>query len=250
MKTRGMFIAALSTLIVTGCELGSHPVNYGGDVLYFEDFNSYREGSTPEGWDFVDDPECSRGPSNWYVSDTNNAEYKMALYQESDISGGGYSGSNAYYGTTAFVGQESWTDYRLTCEFFSDNDNGVGIEFRVDNGIGGKGFYRLFFMNDPTNGGPFTKLLKYDKANNAFSVVPGANTPVTYQPSQWTKVTVEVKGSHILCELDDRKLFEVENSDIKHGKIGLFCYYMPGIYFDNIEVVALDENGNETNRLF
>jgi hypothetical protein len=249
MKSRGIFLLALSTLIVTGCELGSHPVNYGGDTLFFDDFYGYNNFDVPSNWEFVDDPGCFKGPSSWYVYDTYNDAYDMALYQASEIYYGGYGQDNAYFGTSAYAGQDSWTDYRLTCDFFTGGNDGIGIDFRVDNGLAGDGFYRLFFVNDPTNGGPFTKLIKYNKTTDTFALL--ASTTETYEPNRWYEVEIEVVGTNIKCYVDGILFFDLSDANsIQKGKIGLFCYYNKDVFFDNVKVLALDENGNEGNRLF
>lgn len=248
MKSRGIILLALSTLIVTGCELGGHPVNYSGDTLFSEDFDDYQEGEQPDGWVFVDDPDCYSGPSSWYIRSFYSGPNKT-LSQWSEIWGGW--DSTSYYGTTAFAGQDDWTDYRFECDFYTVRDDGVGFDFRVDNGVSGSGFYRLFILKDPTNGGPFSKLYKYNSFESTFTEL--ASSPETYEPSVWNTVIIEVVGTHIECQLDNttlKTLFAVDDNDVTKGKIGLFCYYMKGIDFDNIEITALDENGNEGNRLF
>jgi hypothetical protein len=247
MKTIGL-IAAVSGLILitTGCELGSQPVNYGGDILLQEDFNDYAEFSKPAGWDFIDDLEANNGPSSWFISSTWNDYYDMALRQESDIGGGGF-GSSTYYGTVALAGDESWTDYSFEVEFYTTDDDGVGFDFRRTDSASGKSYYRLMFMNDSLNGGPFVKLLFYSHLQGQ-TVVLAQKNDVAYEPSAWHKVKITVVGSSIKCEFNGSTIFDIHDSRLSNGRVGLFCYCEYGIDFDNVLVTALDEgsspNGN------
>ncbi len=234
-------------LLTAGCELGNQPVFYGGDILLQEDFNGYENGTQPDDWEFVDDYEASNGPSTWTVYDTFNNYYGKALNQTSDIGGGGYFGDPTFYGTVALAGDEAWTDYSFEVEFNALDNDGVGFDFRRSDDQGGKSFYRLMFMNDSLNGGPFIKLLYYSYLQGQTVVLAQKNDE-TYEPSEWNKVKITVVGSSIRCDFNSSTIFDITDTRLTHGRIGLFCFCEFGIDFDNVLVTALDEgsspNGN------
>jgi hypothetical protein len=245
MKLLLIFISICGLVLLTvGCELGNQPVNYAGDILLQEDFNDLGEFSQPEGWDFYDDPEATNGPSSWFISNTWNDFYHMALRQESDIGGGGF-GSSTYYGTVALAGDESWTDYSFEVEFFTNDNDGIGFDFRrSESESGGKSYYRLLFMNDSLNGGPFIKLLYYNSLQGQTLVLAQKNDE-TYEPTVWNRVKITVIGSNIRCDFNGSTVFNINDTNLTHGRIGLFCFCEYGIDFDNVLVTAQDE-GNLT----
>jgi hypothetical protein len=240
MNTRLLLSIGLLILISTGCELGNQPVYYGGDILLQENFNDVGEFNQPDDWDFVDDSEASNGPSSWFVSDTWNNYYDMALRQESDIGGGGYFGDPTFYGTVALAGDESWTDYSFEVEFYTSEDDGIGFDFRRTDTAGGKSYYRLMFMNDSLNGGPFVKLLYYSYLQGQ-TVVLAQKNDITYDPGVWHRIKITVVGTSIRCEFNGSTIFDITDSRLAHGRIGLFCFCEYGIDFDNVLVTALDE---------
>jgi hypothetical protein len=246
MNTRLLLTLGLLILISTGCELGNQPVYYGGDVLLQEDFEDYEVGTQPDDWEFVDDNEASNGPSTWTVYDTFNDYYGNALNQTSDIGGGGF-GNSAYFGTVALAGDESWTDYSFEVEFNALDNDGVGFDFRRSDDQSGKSYYRLMFMNDSLNGGPFIKLLFYNYMQGQ-TVVLAQNIDETYESGIWNKVKITAVGSSIRCDFNGSTVFDITDTRLTHGRIGLFCFCEFGIDFDNILVTALDEgsspNGN------
>jgi len=247
MKNEKLIIGiAIVMLLLSGCELGNQPVYYGGDILLDDNFNDYANGVQPDGWDFVDDPDVHNGPSEWYVYDTYDGIYKQALYQYSGIWGGGYN-NTTYFGTTAIAGDESWTDYTFEVDFFTNcNDDGVGFDFRyVSQQDNGKGFYRLMFMNDVNNGGPFIKLLYHDYGLGQSQAIVSRNDQ-SYDPSIWNKIKITVIGSHITCEMNGSVIFDTVDSRLTHGCIGLFCFQQFGICFDNVLVTAKDEGNSIT----
>jgi len=232
-------------LITAGCELGNQPVYYGGDILLQEDFNDYQDWDQPDDWEFIDDFEASNGPSSWFISNTWIDYYSMALRQQSDIGGGGF-GNSAYFGTVALVGDESWTDYSFEVEFSTSDNDGIGFDFRrSDTQAGGKSYYRLMFMNDSLNGGPFIKLLYYSYMQGQTVVLAQKNDE-TYEPGVWNAVKITVVGSSIRCDFNGSTIFNITDSRLTHGRIGLFCFCEYGIDFDNVLVTALDE-GSPTN---
>lgn len=249
MRTTKTVMGVLGVILITaGCELGNQPVNYGGDILFQENFEGYEYLDRPDDWDYEDDPEANYGPSSWFVVDTENSMFNMALEQRSDIGGGGGFGNATYYGTTALAGDETWTDYRLEVDFSTSDSDGVGFDFRKNNQVGdGSGYYRLFFMNNNLNGGPFVKLLYYDGISLQTYVL-AEKMYVSFEPGvSWHNVKITAIGSNIQCVLDGTVLFDITDNHISHGRIGLFCCYMnAGVRFDNIVVIAQDE-GTPTN---
>jgi len=239
MNTRLLLSIGLLILISTGCELGNQPVYYGGDVLLQEDFEDYEVGTQPDEWAFVDDNEASNGPSTWAIYDTFNGYYGKALNQTSDIGGGGF-GNAAYFGTVALVGDESWTDYSFEVEFNALDNDGVGFDFRRSDDQGGKSYYRLMFMNDSLNGGPFIKLLFYSYMQGQ-TVVLAQNIDETYESGIWNKVKITAIGSSIRCDFNGSTIFDITDTRLTHGRIGLFCFCEFGVDFDNVVVTALDE---------
>ena len=176
-------------------------------------------------WSVVDDPDTIEGPSDWRV------EGDGRLHQRSNIWGRRGDFLGRWYGTFLVSGDSNWTDYEISLRAIPVDDDGFGVVFRYQDA---EHFYRLFFLQDGLSGGPITRLDRREGPDytELWSLNKG------YRPGVEISIEVSVVGDLMKASVDGKFLFEVRDSSIQRGRIGLFCYAQSGIAFDDVRVVS------------
>lgn len=176
-------------------------------------------------WTVIDDPDTIEGPSRWEV------ESDGWLHQRSNIWGRRGDFLGRWYGTYLVAGDVDWSDYIFTVKARPEDGDGFGVVFRFQDA---RNFYRLLFINDGLNGGPLTRL---DRRNGAdYTEIWSSGRG--YKVGSEMLIEVEVTGETIRARVDGRALFEMKDSSISRGKVGLFCYAQNGQAFDEVRVVG------------
>jgi hypothetical protein len=175
-------------------------------------------------WTTVDDPDTIEGPSDWRV------EADGWVHQRSNIWGRRGDFIGRWFGTYLIAGDENWKNYALSLKAKPEDDDGFGVVFRYQDA---EHFYRLLFLQDGMNGGPFTRLDRRDGADytELWSNAKG------YRPGSEIKIEVEADGESIKASVNGNELCEVTDKSYLRGKVGLFCYAQKGQAFDDVKVV-------------
>ncbi len=174
-------------------------------------------------WTVVDDPDTVEIPSEWRV------EAAGWLHQRSNIWGKRGDFLNRWYGTYLIAGSATWSNYRFSVTTVAEDNDGFGVIFRVRDS---EHFYRLIFLNDSFGGGPLTRL---DKRNGAdYTEIWSAKRG--YQTGAEMVIEVEAIDDTFRASVNGKELFQVQDSDYKRGKIGLFCYAQSHQKFANVKV--------------
>jgi len=163
----------------------------------------------------IRDEGTTNAPSVWRLAGG-------ALRQLSAI-GGGTSPSNP--GTMAVAGRSDWQDYRLSVQLRSDTDEAIGVVFRYrdeDN------YYR--FSIDQRNS--YRRLIKKAGA----SVTTLWQSAGGFASGQRMSMTVDATGARLVGYLDEEQLFDVTDSELVAGQVGLYCQSNAGARFEKIEV--------------
>jgi hypothetical protein len=203
------FTVLLLTLLFTACNR----------VLLDEKFQD----KSLSHWVVIDDPDTVEIPSEWRV------EADGWLHQRSNIWGKRGDFLNRWYGTYLVTGNLNWSDYHLSVTAVPEDNDGFGVVFRFQDA---EHFYRLLFLNDSLNGGPLTRLDKRIGADytEIWSEKRG------YQKGVQLLIEVEVIGDSCRASVKGKELFQIQDSEYKRGKIGLFCFAQSNQKFSNIRV--------------
>jgi hypothetical protein len=169
------------------------------------------------GWTIID--EASNGPSIWSVSDY------QALWQKSMI---GSNSNGESLGTYALYTKGSWTDYQLTLNMKSMDDDTIGVMFRVQDDLN---YYRFSWNNRAG----FRQLQK---------IVNGTVTTLAYDTVRYMvgtnyHVTIVAEGGKLQVLVDKQLVFSVIDSTLSAGTVALYSSLNSGADFDNILVEDL-----------
>ncbi len=190
--------------------VGFYPVNLVSDNWLLEDsFDT----EVPGRWQFVDEGD-QEAPSLWSFSGGE-------LRQTANIWGGSLDGSVADKpGTHALAGSAEWSDYRVSVQWISDDNDAIGLMFRYQDE---DNYYRFSMDRDRS----YRRLIKK---------VAGAVTILWQDSEQYVQgrpylTTIDCIGSQLTVYLDGVELVSVEDQDLAMGKIGLYCWGNAGARF-------------------
>jgi hypothetical protein len=173
------------------------------------------------GWEVVDEG-TNEAPSAWAV-------VNGVLLQSSNIYGGSTDGANPVKPGTYFTtGDAGWTDYELQVRLMSQDDDGIGVMFRYQDG---QNYYRLSMDRERA----YRRLTK--TVGGVTTIL--AQDAVPYQMNHWYAVRVRLEGSRIRVYLDGVLLFDVTDSALDAGKLALYCWGNDRCHFDDVKVTPL-----------
>ncbi len=182
--------------------------------FFHDDFSG-----TLANWTIVDEVGTVDGPSNWFVSGG-------LLQQTSNINDGNLARDHLpKKATFALTGDVLWTDYTLTADLRSGDNDAIGLMFRyqdVDN------YYR--FSMDSQRG--YRRLVKNE--NGVFTLL--FEDAVPFALGQWYDLRVVVSGSKILIYIDDVLWAHVADAALPVGRIAAYAWGNTGISFDDVIV--------------
>jgi prepilin-type N-terminal cleavage/methylation domain-containing protein len=127
-----------------------------------------------------------------------------------------------------------WTDYSFNVDVVANDDDDVGITFRVEDS---NSFYLLeqsfgesiwdlrLSVND---NGTWSTLGSMDNYGSSAGQVDDETTPHNFK--------VEVSGTNIKAYIDDVLKFDVDDSTVAGGTVGLWIDWAAGTEFDDVQV--------------
>jgi len=173
-------------------------------VLWSDDF----EDGDMTGWTIYDYPD--KEISNWFVE-------QGYLIQTSNIGKG-------KLGTQAVAGDATWTDYTLSANVVSTDDDYIGVLFRYQDP---ENYYRLSLSSQVSK-------IRLEKC------VDGTLQDMGYLDEMWPEcrfnISVDVRGDSIKVYLDQQAYFAITDTSFSHGKVGLVSYHNDASFFDDITV--------------
>lgn len=207
-------------------------------LLLHEDFASYTVGTgvngpagTLGGWT-VKDEGTNNTPSHWDIGQVGTPPSHY-IAQTSDISGGTDDGKDpSKPGSLLLCGDPNWTDFRFSAFLRATNNEGaMGVVFRHT----APSTYYRFSMDRQRR---YRRLVKV--INGVIKIL--AEDDFIYRQNQDYLITVEAIGTSIRVYQDGSIIFEVLDSDIIKGCIGLYCWSNPGVHFSDIRVDDFHKN--------
>jgi hypothetical protein len=178
-------------------------------------------GGSTEAWRFYSIEPTSGGTAEWVIEDG-------ALVQTSNI----YTTRDeydVYTGTMAVIGDSTWEDYTYSLTVNSEDDDGIGVVFRVQDSAN---YYRFLMVEDDNNGGPFRRIERC--TDGAFTVLAVDSTDFAFG-TDTIDITVTLDGSAITVQADTLSL-QATDTEFTAGGVGLTCYANTGSRFDDIRV--------------
>jgi len=179
--------------------------------------------------------------NNWTIVDVfpviGNRVVKQAPSEWSTYSGTLWQSSNIYSTSAGVVDLEklgtyclynrgmNWSDYRLKTKIKSQDNDSLGILFRVQDN---NNYYRFSWDNSRQ----YRRLVK--NLDNNFTIL--AEDKIPYIMNQEYMLEIIAKGDFIQILIDDQVVFTLSDSDIIQGSIGLYSWSNAGSTFDNITV--------------
>lgn len=176
-----------------------------------------------DGWSRLDEGHTG-GPSRWSVVGTH-------LFQSTNVYGGSTSGTDiSTPGTNFIAGNPAWTNYDLSVRAASSDDDAFGVIFRY---VDSDNYYR-FSMDKQRH---YRRLVV--KHNGKFRLLAHG----TYGYVSGTTYTMRalVTGSRIRIYVNGSQTYDVTDSTLDHGRIGLYTWGAP-TSFDSVTVQAQNDS--------
>lgn len=171
------------------------------------------------GWTIIDEG-TDQGPSSWSMLGN-------ALRQTSKINTPSRRKELGKRGTQAVAGDPAWTDYVVNAKLRSSDTGAIGLQFRY---TGAGNWYR--FSMDSLQA--YRRLVK--SVGGVLTLL--WQDGFAYEVGHDYKVTIEATGPILRGYLDGVLMFDVEDSDLTTGQVGLYCYAHAGAQFSDVRVAA------------
>jgi hypothetical protein len=174
------------------------------------------------GWSVRDDGTLVT-PSRWRI-------LSGELVQLSNIYGGATTATEVSKPGTylRFDGGAAWTDYRMRFVMSSEDDDALGVMFRVRDG---SNYYRFTWNKELS----YRRLEK--NVGGLFSVL--ASDSVPFVQSRDYQVEIVAAGSQIEVWIDGTRIFQVGDTAHDHGSVAFYTWRNNATYFDNLVVDAV-----------
>jgi 3-keto-disaccharide hydrolase len=134
----------------------------------------------------------------------------------------------AYY----LTGAPTWNNVTLESAIFATSGEGAGLVWNVQ----GDNFYRLQLFPALPNTAPKARL---ELVQNGQVTVLAQAAPAAYAGyafDAWQQVRVVSAGGHQQVWVNGQALFDVSNSVLSAGQVGLYAWADSGTRFDNVRV--------------
>ena len=178
-----------------------------------------------DGWARVDQGTVD-GPSNWRVSNRR-------LRDTSNIYGGGLARSSlSKPGTMLTFGNTAWTDSDYSVDLATGDDDAIGVVFRYQDA---NNYYR--FSMDRQRG--YRRLVA--KIDGRYRLL--AESRSSYVKSRWYRVRTVAVGGHLQILLNGSSVFDVHDTRLTTGKVGVYAWGSSSTTADNISVNAQTGSG-------
>lgn len=208
------------------------------DVSRPDSFKRVNSDYVLSGWTVVNDGK-NNGPSAWFIADG-------IITQSSNLYGGSNTGNNPDKpGTYALNGEKDWTDYTMSVDLRSRDDDAIGVMFRYQDT---QNYYR-FSMDRQRN---YRRLLK--KVDGKVTVL--AEDQFSYEMNKWYTIKVNINRYQIEIYMDNKRVFRVADNSIPYGQIGLYSWGNAGSDFRDLLMtlnsgwVIVDEGSFEAPSLW
>jgi hypothetical protein len=136
-----------------------------------------------------------------------------------------YNAAGSINGAFAIVGSKYWSDYTLSVDISSLDDDYIGLVFRYQDP---QNFYLFYWQSE----GSARFIKRY--LNGSETVL--ASDAVAYDPGIWYQVDIVTEDSLFKFYVDNNKIFEIIDTTFASGKAGLYCWANQGSYWDNFSV--------------
>ena len=188
-----------------------------GTVLFSADFNT---GNT-SGWRASVLPS-SEQPGTWLVKDS-------ALEMAGDV-----NLDTPLEEAYLLTGDSAWADVTLEANLLPRSGEGTGLVWNVQ----GDNFYRVQLFYNLPNPAPKAVLeLVQGKTVTVLAQAPVAVYP-GYTPNTWQTLRVSSVAGRQQITVNGAPLFDVQNSVLHGGQVGLFAWADSYTRFDNVRVSA------------
>ncbi|MEA3642475.1 MAG: PKD domain-containing protein [Lamprobacter sp.] len=188
----------------------------GDSTLLQEDFSA----GLPSGWSLIDEGTVD-APSNWDVSNGT-------LRQSSNIWGGDSRDGSRLPKPGTYLRYDAgsaWSDYRTEFTLRSDDDDALGLMFRIGDA---DNYYRFSWDEERQ----YRRLVK--KVNGAFTLLAEDN--VAFTQGRTYSVTIDVIGDTIEVWIDGNLVFSVTDNAHATGTIAFYSWGNDGAQFGNLAV--------------
>lgn len=194
-------------------------------VVCFEGPMNSRDGAVRENngfeWTVIDDPSPSE-PSQWVVPNDTLKQLSNIYRTDREY--------EFYQGTHIVAGSLDWTDYVLSFDMKSADNDGIGAIVRYQDK---DNYYRFIMVQDSGNNGPFRRLEKF--VNGVRTVL--AEDKDGYLPGQVYRIQFKAQGNDLEILMDGSKILSATDEAFRSGKIGFLSYASLGMEITNVKVV-------------
>lgn len=170
-----------------------------GNELYCDDFD---DNVIHPAWSFIN--------GTW-------VETNGSLKQSSNHYGTGWKN-----GCFALIGSPNFSDYTITFDFYSTDNDGIGTVFNYQDE---SNFY-LFVWRAQTD---YRAILKYEDGVETEII----RDTIAYTGNTWYNLELITINGNIICSVDSTEIFNVIDSSFVKGKAGLYCWANSSSYWDN-----------------
>lgn len=206
------------------------------DERFYTVGNHAGGGGTLGRW-LVEDSGVESAPSHWEIAEVG-APAMHVVKQTSNIHSLPADGAiPAKPGTVLLLANRAdlpanhpnqpgeWTDYRVSVQMRSSDNDAIGLVFRRS---AANRWYR--FSMDRERG--YRRLVRM--INGVVTIL--AEDDFTYRVDQDYKITVEAVGADLSVYQDGELVFSVNDASMDHGTIGLYCWASDAAQFADVRV--------------
>jgi hypothetical protein len=172
-------------------------------------------------WTVVDDPSPS-GPSQWVVQNDTLKQLSNIYRTDREY--------EFYQGTHIVAGSPDWTDYVLSFDMKSADNDGIGAIVHYQDK---DNYYRFIMVQDSGNHGPFRHLEKF--VNGVRTVL--AEDKNGYLPGQVYSIQFKALGNDLEVWIDGNKILSDADETFRSGEVGFLSYAGQDMEIANVKVV-------------
>jgi len=203
--------------------------NFGCDTLLVEDYIEVE--SLTDSILFCDDFDDSEIHPFWDFRNGSWSETSGNISQTTNYySTGWINGCFAYTGCSVF------SDYEVSMDFRSTDNDGIGAIFYYQDE---NNFY-LFVWRAEIN---YRALLKFE---NGIETELASDTNA-YTTGDWYNLDITVGSGNIVCSIDDTEIFNIYDTTFLMGKAGLYCWANDNSYWDNFCIKRISSLSSPLN---
>jgi len=149
-----------------------------------------------------------------------------------DISSGTMRQYSNYYGTVldgcyAITGSPLWSDYFITSDIQSTDNDRMGLVFNYQDA---QNMYMFLWYLESSP--PERALYKWE--NGVATVLDSDITP--YVQSTWYTVKAGSDNGTVTVSIDGQEIFNVQDNTFTSGKAGFYCWANSYTYWDNLMI--------------